>query len=284
MLYEEQLEKMVKNANEAGWRLKPAAQVKKKALENAISLYAAEAKDEHIYAFMDNTIMGKGKAGFLLTDRAVYCQDFSYSKVSDEKTRVSLENIIIFGPATEGERYFQFIYQDGSKQIVYCSNVYREGFMALVQTALGVFEWTEERKAEPAAKKPAKAVEPAVESISEKERKSENTKEDVSARKSDNSAENSQKSVTREKGKSQELKKSAVAEKVYEILADICGSDIFDLPPESNIDDLGLESLDIILLEYAFEDEFNYTINDDEYEFKNLETIEDIIKYVEKRI
>ncbi len=50
------------------------------------------------------------------------------------------------------------------------------------------------------------------------------------------------------------------------------------LPDKSFIDDLGADSLDIVELVMAMEDEFGFEIPDDEAE--NIRTVSDAVKYI----
>ena len=70
-------------------------------------------------------------------------------------------------------------------------------------------------------------------------------------------------------------------EKVMNIISSVCEIDKKDIKLDSNlINDLGLESLDVVDLVVAFEKEFNIKIDDKD--IKQFQTVEDIVKYLEK--
>lgn len=70
-------------------------------------------------------------------------------------------------------------------------------------------------------------------------------------------------------------------EKVINIISSVCEIDKKDIKLDSNlINDLGLESLDVVDLVVAFEKEFNIKIDDKD--IKQFQTVEDIVKYLEK--
>ena len=70
-------------------------------------------------------------------------------------------------------------------------------------------------------------------------------------------------------------------EKVINIISSVCEIDKKDIKLDSNlINDLGLESLDVVDLVVAFEKEFNIKIDDKD--IKKFQTVEDIVKYLEK--
>ena len=70
-------------------------------------------------------------------------------------------------------------------------------------------------------------------------------------------------------------------EKVINIISNVCEIDKKDIKLDSNlINDLELESLDVVNLVAAFEKEFNIKIDDKD--IKQFQTVEDIIKYLEK--
>ena len=70
-------------------------------------------------------------------------------------------------------------------------------------------------------------------------------------------------------------------EKVINIISSVCEIDKKDIKLDSNlVNDLELESLDVVDLVVAFEKEFNIKIEDKE--IKQFQTVEDIVKYLEK--
>lgn len=71
-----------------------------------------------------------------------------------------------------------------------------------------------------------------------------------------------------------------LAEKVTSIVGDQLGVDREALVPEANLlDDLGADSLDVVELVMALEEEFSIEVPDDDVE--NIRTIRDIVSYVE---
>ena len=72
---------------------------------------------------------------------------------------------------------------------------------------------------------------------------------------------------------------SAIEAKVKSIIADQLGVGEDEIKPESNfIDDLGADSLDIVELVMAMEEEFEVEIPDEEAE--NIKTVGDAINYI----
>ena len=70
-----------------------------------------------------------------------------------------------------------------------------------------------------------------------------------------------------------------VYSKVKEIIVDQLGIEEDDVAPDASfIDDLGADSLDIVELIMAFEDEFGTKI--DEGALENIQTVEDIINAI----
>ncbi len=70
-------------------------------------------------------------------------------------------------------------------------------------------------------------------------------------------------------------------EKVINIISSVCEIDKKDIKLDSNlVNDLELESLDVVDLVVAFEKEFNIKIDDKD--IKQFQTVEDIVKYLEK--
>ena len=69
------------------------------------------------------------------------------------------------------------------------------------------------------------------------------------------------------------------AAKVTSIVGDQLGVDRAALVPEANLlDDLGADSLDVVELVMALEEEFSIEVPDDDVE--NIRTIQDMVTYV----
>lgn len=69
-------------------------------------------------------------------------------------------------------------------------------------------------------------------------------------------------------------------EKLLEIIADQFGKDVDELNPSINFkDDLNADSIDLVELVMSMEEEFNISVSDDE--LKNLNTIQDVLDFVE---
>lgn len=74
-----------------------------------------------------------------------------------------------------------------------------------------------------------------------------------------------------------------VFEKVRGIIADKLSVDEDDIKMETSfIDDLGADSLDIVELMLALEDEFEIEISDEEAE--NISTVSDVVEYIKEHI
>jgi len=72
-----------------------------------------------------------------------------------------------------------------------------------------------------------------------------------------------------------------VAEKVKSIIVDNLGVAEEEVTPEASfVDDLGADSLDIVELVMAFEEEFNLSIPDEDAE--KIVKVKDAIKYIEE--
>lgn len=71
-----------------------------------------------------------------------------------------------------------------------------------------------------------------------------------------------------------------ILEKIKDIMEEELGKDRNEVTLESDIiKDLGLDSLDIVTLIIAVEDEYGFTADDDE--IVNLKTVGDVVKYIE---
>ncbi|MDN5331138.1 MAG: acyl carrier protein [Tepidanaerobacteraceae bacterium] len=74
-----------------------------------------------------------------------------------------------------------------------------------------------------------------------------------------------------------------VLERVKKIIADQLGIDEDEVVPEASfIDDLGADSLDIVELIMAFEEEFDLEIPDEDAE--KIKTVQDAVDYIKNRI
>jgi len=75
----------------------------------------------------------------------------------------------------------------------------------------------------------------------------------------------------------------AVAEKVKKMIVEQLGVSESEVVPEAKfIDDLGADSLDIVELVMALEDEYGMEIPDEDAE--KIETVGDAIKYIEEHM
>ena len=73
-----------------------------------------------------------------------------------------------------------------------------------------------------------------------------------------------------------------ILEKIKDIMQEELGKDRNQVTLESDIiKDLGLDSLDIVTLIMAVEDEYGFTADDDE--IAALKTVGDVVNYIEKR-
>jgi acyl carrier protein len=71
----------------------------------------------------------------------------------------------------------------------------------------------------------------------------------------------------------------SVEKRVKEIVAEQLGKDVNEVTSEASfIDDLGADSLDIVELVMAMEDEFGIEIPDEEAE--KIKTVKDVIEYI----
>lgn len=70
-----------------------------------------------------------------------------------------------------------------------------------------------------------------------------------------------------------------VFEKIKQIIADQLGADADEITMDSTfIEDLGADSLDVVELVMAMEDEFDMEIDEDEAE--NISTVGDVVEYI----
>lgn len=73
-----------------------------------------------------------------------------------------------------------------------------------------------------------------------------------------------------------------ILDKIKDIMETELGKNRNDVTLESDIiKDLGLDSLDIVTLIMAVEDEYGFTADDDE--IVALKTVGDVVNYIEKR-
>jgi acyl carrier protein len=71
-----------------------------------------------------------------------------------------------------------------------------------------------------------------------------------------------------------------VAEKVKEIIAEELALDLEEVTEDATFDDLGADSLDIVEVVMAFEDEFDVAIPDEDAE--DIGTVQDAVDYIEE--
>ena len=73
---------------------------------------------------------------------------------------------------------------------------------------------------------------------------------------------------------------AAMREKVVDIISNQLGIEKIDVTPEASVvDDLGADSLDVVELVMALEEEFNLEIPDEEAE--KIKSVQDIFKHME---
>jgi acyl carrier protein len=74
----------------------------------------------------------------------------------------------------------------------------------------------------------------------------------------------------------------SVEQKVKQIIADQLGVDIEKITPEARfVDDLGADSLDVVELIMAFEEEFGIEIPDEDAE--KIATVKDVLDYIKSK-
>ncbi len=73
----------------------------------------------------------------------------------------------------------------------------------------------------------------------------------------------------------------SIENKVKKIVADQLEVDISKLTKETTFEDIDADSLDIVELVMALEEEFDLEISDQEIE--NIKTVGDVIKYIESQ-
>jgi acyl carrier protein len=75
---------------------------------------------------------------------------------------------------------------------------------------------------------------------------------------------------------------ASIEEKVIDIVADKLGVERAEVTPESVfVDDLGADSLDLVELIMAMEEEFGFEIADEEAE--KMRTVQDVINFIQAR-
>ena len=73
-----------------------------------------------------------------------------------------------------------------------------------------------------------------------------------------------------------------IPEKVKQIVADQLELDAANLSLETTFEEIDADSLDIVELVMALEEEFELEISDDEIE--NIKSVGDVVKYIEKKV
>ena len=78
------------------------------------------------------------------------------------------------------------------------------------------------------------------------------------------------------------MAEKSIEEKVKDIIVEQLGVNPEQVTPQASfIEDLGADSLDIVELVMAFEEEFGVEVPDEDVE--KLQTVGDVIKYIEER-
>ncbi len=76
---------------------------------------------------------------------------------------------------------------------------------------------------------------------------------------------------------------ASLEERVIEIIADQLGVEKEKVKPEAKfVDDLGADSLDVVELIMAFEEEFGIEIPDEDAE--KIQTVQDVINYLKEKV
>jgi len=71
----------------------------------------------------------------------------------------------------------------------------------------------------------------------------------------------------------------AISDRVNTLIVDQLGVEATSLVPEASLlDDLGADSLDVVELVMAIEEEFNIEVPDDDVE--NIRTVRDVVEYI----
>lgn len=79
------------------------------------------------------------------------------------------------------------------------------------------------------------------------------------------------------------MEAAAMREKIVDIIANQLGIDRGDVTPEASVvDDLGADSLDVVELIMALEEEFNLEIPDEEAE--KIKSVKDIFNHMENAL
>jgi acyl carrier protein len=76
--------------------------------------------------------------------------------------------------------------------------------------------------------------------------------------------------------------KQETAQRIRTIVAEKLGIEPLAITPESTLQDLGADSLDMVEIIIQLEEDFNIQINDEEAE--TLHTMNDVVTYIHKRI
>ncbi len=75
----------------------------------------------------------------------------------------------------------------------------------------------------------------------------------------------------------------AVEDRIKEIIADQLGVELEKITPEAKfVEDLGADSLDVVELIMAFEEEFGIEIPDEDAE--KIQTVGDVINYLKEKV
>ena len=77
-------------------------------------------------------------------------------------------------------------------------------------------------------------------------------------------------------------KSAQLLEKLQRVLSETLSLPDQEIGPQTSLDDLRGDSIDVVELVMRFEDEFAVTIPDDEYE--RIRTVGDVVRYIEQRL